>query len=411
MSFRTFSTTLCMDICKTVAIRCFLTSWVFGMTFVFAMSVGAASKSSAPDAAVQLSPSRSVSLKACGWEPESLVVQHTGYVPLKLAFDHRGNLWSGYTKKSQQVVPRSAPELGAQYNVVELSGNPTQCMVQMKLPSTESSPVAVLFSDKDDMLVVANDKLHLVDQDGFKERAAFDLLRASDQTRYQVLQSPQRKSLVALADGFTRAESSYTWLDPASLQVLHSCSYPPVPEHYVRLRSFADDGRFVEVEHGPGTQGHWISEGRYCSAKTIIPPDHIQPAAAIMLESETAYFRDNPLNNNLPSIVVYDRAGTLLHSVPGHDKESMSGNSGAVVSEDGRRAAVLLDIMAGGARWLDISNHVAARRVDIYDTATWKRIAQISLSSKGEAELAFSPDGKTLAIQTNDLVQFYDALP
>jgi hypothetical protein len=281
----------------------------------------------------------------------------------------------------------------------------------MKLPTTESSPVAVLFSDKDEMLVVANDKLHVVDQNGFKERAAFDLLRASDQARYQVLQSPQRKSLVALADGFTRADSSYTWLDPASLRVLHSCSYPPVPEHYVRLRAFADDGRFIEVEYGPGTQGHWISEGRYCSEKTIIPPDHIQPAAAIMLESETAYFRDNPLNDNLPSIVVYDRAGTLLHSVPGHDKESMSANSGAVVSEDGRRAAVLLDITSGGARWLDISNHVAARRVDVYDTATWKRIAQISLSYKGEAELAFSPDSKTLAIQTNDLVQFYDALP
>ena len=89
----------------------------------------------------------------------------------------------------------------------------------------------------------------------------------------------------------------------------------------------------------------------------------------------------------------------------------MSANSGVAVSEDGRRAAVLLDITSGGARWLDISNHVAAQRVDIYDTATWTRIAQISLSSKGEAELAFSPDGKTLAIQTNDLVQFYDALP
>ena len=391
--------------------HCFRTSGVLGMAFVFAMSAHAASDPQPASTGVQLSPTRSLSLKACGWEPEPLVVHHTGYVPLKLAFDHRGNLWTGYTKKLQQVVPRSAPELGAQYNVVELSGSPTQCVVQMKLSTTESSPVAVLFSDKDDMLVVANDKLHVVDQNGFKERAAFDLLRASDQARYQVLQSPQRKSLVALADGFTRADSSYTWLDSASLQVLPSCSYPPMPEHYVRLRSFADDGRFIEVEHGPGTQGHWISEGRYCSAKTIIPPDHIQPAAAIMLESETAYFRDNLLNDNLPSIVVYDRAGTLLHSVPGHDKESMSANSGVAVSEDGRRAAVLLDITSGGARWLDISNHVAARRVDIYDTTTWTRIAQIKLSSKGEAQLAFSPDGKTLAIQTSDLVQFYDALP
>ncbi len=393
------------------ALRCFRTSGVLGMAFVFALSAHAASDPQSASTAVQLSPTRSLSLKTCGWEPEPLVVHHTGYIPVKLAFDHRGNLWTGYTKKSQQVVPRSTPELGALYNVVELSGNPTQCVVQMKLPTTESSPVAVLFSDKDDMLVVADDKLHVVDQNGFKERAAFALLRPSDQARYQVLQSPQRKSLVAVVDGFTRADSSYTWLDSASLQVLHSCSYPPVPEHYVRLRSFADDGRFIEVEHGPGTQGHWISEGRYCSAKTIIPPDHIQPAAAIMLESETAYFRDNLLNDNLPSIVVYDRAGTLLHSVPGHDKESMSANSGVAVSEDGRRAAVLLDITSGGARWLDVSSHVAARRVDIYDTATWTRIAQIKLSSKGEAELAFSPDGKTLAIQINDLVQFYDALP
>lgn len=390
---------------------CFRTSGVAGIVLVFAMNANAASNTQSANAAVQLSPTRSASLKACGWEPEPPVVHHTGYVPLKLAFDHRGNLWSGYTKKTQQVVPRSAPELGAEYNLVELSGSSTGCVVQMKLPTTESSPVAVLFSDKDDMLVVANDKLHVVDQNGFKERASIDLLRASDQARYQVLQSPQRKSLVAVTDGFTRADSSYTWLDSASLRVLHSCSYPPVPDHYVRLRSFADDGRFIEVEHGPGTLGHWISEGRYCSPKASIPPEHTQPAAAIMLDSETAYFRDNVLNDNLPSIVVYDRTGALLHSVPGHDKEEMSANSVVAISEDGRRAAVVIDIMSGGARWLDISNHVAARRVDIYDTTTWARIAQIKLSSQGSAALAFSPDGKTLAVQTNDLIQFYDALP
>jgi hypothetical protein len=152
------------------ALRCFRTSGVLGMAFVFALSAHAASDPQSASTAVQLSPTRSLSLKACGWEPEPLVVHHTGYIPVKLAFDHRGNLWTGYTKKSQQVVPRSTPELGALYNVVELSGNPTQCVVQMKLPTTESSPVAVLFSDKDDMLVVANDKLHIVDQNGFNER-------------------------------------------------------------------------------------------------------------------------------------------------------------------------------------------------------------------------------------------------
>jgi DNA-binding beta-propeller fold protein YncE len=397
-----------------VMLHCFRTSGVAWMFLSFLMAANAASDAGSLNAPVQLSPTQSLSLKACGWEPEQPVVHHTGYIPSKLAFDHAGNLWLGYSKKMQQLVPRTTPELGWLYNVVELSGTPAKCSVRTSLPTTESSPVGILFSSNDTMLIVANDKLHAVDQNGFKERASFDLLRPSDQARYLVVQSPGRKSLVVVAQGFTKADTSYTWLDSGSLGLSHSCTYPPFPDyhHYVRLRSFADDGRFVELDYDETTHPiFWLAAGQYCSPKTPVHPEHIQPAAAIMLESETAYFRDNLLNDNVPSIVVYGRDGTLLHSIPGHDKESMSANSGVAVSEDGRRAAVLLDITSGGARWLDISNHVAARRVDIYDTATWTRIAQIKLSSKGEAELALSPDGKTLAIQTNDLVQFYDALP
>ena len=151
-------------------LRRFCTSGALGMAFVFAMGANAASDLLSGNAVVQLSPTRSVLLKACVWEPEPLVVHHTGYVPSKLAFDHRGSLWSGYTKKMQQVVPRSQPELGAQYNLLELSGNPTECVVRMQLPTTESSPVAVLFSNKDNMLVVANDRLHVIDQSGFKNK-------------------------------------------------------------------------------------------------------------------------------------------------------------------------------------------------------------------------------------------------
>jgi hypothetical protein len=395
-------------------LHCFRTSGVAVMLFAFAMGANGASDTRSANAPVQLSPTRSLSLKACGWEPEQLVVHHTGYVPLKLAFDHQGNLWSGYTTKMQQLVPRTAPELGEQYSLVELSGNPVKCAVRMNLPTTESSPVAVLFSNKNSLLIVANDKLHVIDQNEFKERAAFDLLRPSDHARYKIMQSPGRKSLVVVAEGFTKADSSYTWLDPETLEVRHSCSYPPAQNHgqHIGFRSFADDGRFSELDYDESQRpGFWLAGGQYCSPKASISPEHIQPAAAIMLESETAYFRDNLLSDNLPSIVVYDRAGALLHSVPGYDKESMSANSAAAISEDGRRAAVVIDITSGGVRWLDISNHVAARRVDIYDTTTWVRIAQIKLSSQGEAALAFSPDGKTLAIQTNDLVQFYDALP
>jgi hypothetical protein len=378
-----------------------------------AIAFAAGANAQSANTAGQLSPTRSLSLKTCGWEPEPVIVHHSGYVPSRIAFDHQGNFWTGYIKKTQQLVPRSAPEFGTEYNLVEVSGNSTECVVRIKLPTTESSPVAALISNKDNLLAVANDKLHEIDPKTFKERTEFDLLRP-DQARYKIMQSPGRKSLVVITEGFTRADSTYGWLDPDSLAVRDLCSYPPAQNHgqHTGFRSFADDGRFSELDYDESQHpAFWLAGGKYCSPKERIPPEHIQPAAAIMLESETAYFRDNLLNDNLPSIVVYDRAGTLLHSIPGHDKESMSADSGVAVSEDGRRAAVVLDIASGGVRWLDISNHVAARRVDIYDTTTWTRIAQIKLSSKGEAELAFSPDGKTLAIQTNDLVQFYDTVP
>ena len=392
--------------------HCFRISLAVIMACAFAVGANGAPDTPSANTPVQLSPTRSLSLKVCGWEPEQFVVHHTGYISLNLAFDHQGNLWAGYTTKTLQVVPRTTPELGQQYDLVEVSGNPVQCSVRMSLPTTISSPVAIIFSNKNSLLAVANDQLHLIDQNDFKEHAAFDLLRPSDQARYKILQSAGRKSLVVVTEGLTKADSSYTWLDPDTLQVRHICSYPPFKNYgqHIGVRSFADDGRFTELDYDESRHPvFWLAGGQYCSPKVNIPPEHIQPSAAILLESQAAYFRNNVLTETLPSIVVYDRAGALLHSVPAHDKEMMSSN--VAVSENGRRVAVEVDRTAGGVHWLDISDHVAARRVEIYDTTTWAPIAQIKLSSQGEAGLAFSPDGKTLAIQTNDLVQFYDALP
>jgi hypothetical protein len=394
--------------------RCFYIRGSVCAALVFVAAICTAGSAKTEDAPALLLSTRSIYLKTCGWEPEQLVVHHTGYVPLKLAFDHQGNLWSGYTTKMLQVVPRTAPELGEQYNLVELSGTPVKCAVRMSLPTTISSPVAIIISNNNSLLTVANDQLHLIDQKDFKEHAAFNLLRPSDQARYKIMQSAGRKSLVVVTEGLTKTDSSYTWLDPDTLQVRHTCSYPPFKNYgqHIGVRSFADDGRFTELDYDESRHPvFWLAGGLYCSPKANIPPDHIQPVAVILLNSQTAYFLDNLLNDNLPSIVVYDRAGVLLHTVSGHDKETMAGSNGVVISEDGRRVAVAIDITAGGIRWLDISNHVAARRVDIYDTTTWTRIAEIKLSSQGEAGLAFSPDGKTLAIQTEDLIQFYDGVP
>lgn len=388
-------------------------SYVAWMALAFAIGVNGISGAFSENAPAQLSPTRSVSLKSCGWEPESRPVHQTGYVSLNIEFDHHGNLWSGYTKKLIQLIPRSAPEAGREYNIVELSGFPLKCAIRLSRPTTESSPVAIMFSANDSMLVASNDKLHLIDHDTLSDRAAFNLLRPSDHARYKVLQSPGRKSLVIVAEGFTKAESSYTWLDPDSLEVLHTCSYPPVPGDYVGLRSFADDGRFIEYNGSDVRMIHqWMSEGQYCSPKVESLPRYGRPEDVILLDSEIVYFFNDPMQHGHPSILVLDRAGSTIATLPGHGRKEMMDRSGnTAVSEDGRRVAVVIDTMAGGVQWLDISDHLVARRVDIYDTKTWSRIARIKLSVPGEAALAFTPGGKTLAVQIDDLVQLYDGLP
>jgi hypothetical protein len=379
----------------------------------------------------QLSPTRSISLKTCGWVPEHQVIGSTGYVPLSLAFDHQGRLWTGYTSKVFKLVPRAKPESGQQYNIVELSGSPMTCAVRLSRPTTESSPVAILFSNQDSMLAVANDRLHLIDRTGFKDQVTFDLLRPSDHQYYSVRQSPGRKGLVVVVDGYVQAESNYTWLDPDTLKIIHLCTYPPAPDyhHYIGFRSFADDGRFAELDNDntcmftncigtmAGKGRFWIAEGRYCSEKTTQSPElmepsdrRLQPIDAILLTSQTAFLSNNRLVDNARSIVVYDQDGSLAHVVSA-EKHEVKEDDWGTVSEDGSRVAVIIDEMAGGMSSLDISDHVASRRVDIFDSKTWNRTAQIELPLKGRIALAFTPDGKTLAIRTADLVQFFDHIP
>jgi len=79
---------------------------------------------------------------------------------------------------------------------------------------------------------------------------------------------------------------------------------------------------------------------------------------------------------------------------------------------------VVIDTMAGGMPSLDIGDHVGSRRVDIFgygnvDSNCADRTAVTGKTelTSGPTALAFTPDGKTLAIRMADLVQFYDGIP
>jgi hypothetical protein len=79
-------------------------------------------------------------------------------------------------------------------------------------------------------------------------------------------------------------------------------------------------------------------------------------------------------------------------------------------SQRGDRIAVEILTTRGGNRTLDISSHVTARRVAVYDIETGKELASIPVNSKHRYRYEFdlSPDGHRLAILEDDTVKVVD---
>ena len=71
-----------------------------------------------------------------------------------------------------------------------------------------------------------------------------------------------------------------------------------------------------------------------------------------------------------------------------------------------------MDVVArrGGNRTFDISSHVSARRIAVYDIEAGKEIASIPVNPKYKYRLEFdlSPDGHRLAILEDDVVKVID---
>ena len=79
-------------------------------------------------------------------------------------------------------------------------------------------------------------------------------------------------------------------------------------------------------------------------------------------------------------------------------------------SERGDRIAVDMLTIRGGNRTLDISGHVTARRIAVYDIEAGKELASIPVNPKHRYRFEFdvSPDGHLLAILEDDVVRLID---
>jgi hypothetical protein len=79
-------------------------------------------------------------------------------------------------------------------------------------------------------------------------------------------------------------------------------------------------------------------------------------------------------------------------------------------SEKGDRIAVDILTTRGGNRTLDISSHVTARRIAVYDIEAGKEVTSVSVNSTHPYRFEFdlSPNGRRLAILEDDVVKVVD---
>jgi hypothetical protein len=349
-------------------------------------------------------PDRSLSLKNCGWLPvsETYLPDYKGFSNSEIAFDHTGNLWLGFHSKSQNLSRRSDRQ--AQFSVVSISGRSTTCTYRLQRPSSTSNIDSVLVSNDDNIFVLAGDSLHLVDRNDLSKD--IQTLRLSGD-QYILLQSSNRKALAKFVRAFgENGEATLTWISPGTLDTPLICHLGSTTA--IREASITSELRNVMVSVGKD------------GFPSILKVDNCGTFQIVAKESETSndlnIIGNSLISTHLDGLMVTSLIGKLLFEHRFSPLERFEVFTTPQVSEDESRWAVVIDtLQATKPFWdmLDMNAKVVKRRIDIYDTSTWRLIRQIDIptASRGRLKMAFSPNGKSLAIVIHDTVNIYDDLP
>lgn len=342
-----------------------------------------------------------LNLRTYGWQPpEPREVTRPA-----IALDHLGRVLVGFiVEKRQGLVTRAQPSLD--FRIIRFSHD-GELDLSLSLPTNAAGRTGIYLSDKDQIIARANDSLFLSLEkpDANSEEFAWEPL-ARCALRCLVEQSNSRHTLLlytAEADPPTlirlskEPESKRCGKDPRFIESIEDKvqNYPT---------SITDDfayslggGRAYRwplcdyeqrVELPLSTHGRW----KVLSDKVFLANQHNDRKNQSELEAISS---DGQLKFRW-GMAKHEAAETLWVPIRS--------------SERGDRIAVDVLTLRGGNRTLDISSHVTARRIAVYDTEAGKEVASIPVSPKHRYRYEFdlSPDGKRLAILEDDTVKVVD---
>ncbi|HEY2496443.1 MAG TPA: hypothetical protein VGK24_05190 [Candidatus Angelobacter sp.] len=341
-----------------------------------------------------------VNLREYDWEPPEPIHPHEIDTPgtRSIVIDHKSRILVGFTvKKNSGLVTRDNPAFS--YHVVRFTPN-GKVNLSLSLPANGWRNNSLYLSDTDQIIVRANDKLQLLQSgpDLKPENISWKVMAACA-LRCRIIQSPSRRTLLLYA---WDVNPPVTVFDLAQFPNAEQCEKPPYPVQAItdKFAYYTGQNRQLQL---------FSYRWPLCDYNHHVEmPIHLPGNYAVLNDesfvTDIDFKTDKYIDNHL-YVISSDGHPKFKEAMAKHERWAPIRGS-----EQGNRIAVDMLTERGGNQRLDLSAHLTARRIVVYDINIGKELASIPINLKHhyEYEFDFSPDGHRLAILEDDIVKVVD---
>ena len=343
-----------------------------------------------------------LNLRNYGWEPP-----HRHEAAPSIAVDHEGRVIVGFTVQGRSgLVTRSQPSLD--FHIVRFLPE-GKADLSLSLPTNEAGRTGIYLSDNDQIIARANDSLQLLQENERNQKERDWKILAPCAESCHVEQSPSRHTLLLYTEG---SDPPLTFIRLSQQPQLKVCgksnSLIKSAEDKIQNypQSITDEFAYF---HGwePGA-GAYAYRWPLCNYdERVEMPLRLSGRWTVLNDNifvANAY--SNPTANEGMEVISPDGRVKFRLTLLTHE----SADSLWVPvrsSERADRIAVDVFTMRGRNQTLDISGHLTARRIAVYDIEAGKEIASIPVNTKHRFGFKFdlSPDGHRLAILEDDIAR------
>jgi len=341
-----------------------------------------------------------LNLRRYGWEPPD---RREANGP-SIAVDHEGRVLVGFTARERAgLVTRSQPSLS--FRVLRFSSD-GKVGLSLSLPTNVAGRTGVYLSDTDQIIARANEELQLLDErKGDSQEGVWRILTPCA-LRWLIEQSPSRHTLL-----LHTAEADPVMVIRLSQQpAVQQCREAP------EFTKSTEDKRqnwptSITDEFAYFLGGEKSYRWPLCDyGHRVEIPEHLHGRWAVLNDKTFASATYNARKDQWRLKVISSEGQTKFE--PDMVKHESASSFWVPIrsSERGDRIAVDIETRQGGNRTLDISSHVTARRIAVYDIEAGKELGSVPVNPEHHYRFEFDlgPDGHRLAILEDEMVRVVD---